>query len=234
MRRVGEQVIVVRWGTKAVAVAMMLAATLVGCGSGDDGSSQGSSQGAGPPVAQLKDALLLPADLAGEWAVESQGTQGGVIELCADASAESAQAAAALEFQVGTSLREAAPAGATGAVSVAEYLLVGEVDEVDAIFDALQAGAEACYGKPLVPEEDYGTNEPYALPAVGDERYGEYHVMGSETPGYGMYLHMAVVRDGPVLMLLNVWEFLGGGDAQPRVTAEDVGSIVTTAADKLP
>jgi hypothetical protein len=33
--------------------------------------------------------------------------------------------------------------------------------------------------------------------------------MGSDIPGYGTYLHMAVMRDGPVLMLLNVWEFTG-------------------------
>jgi hypothetical protein len=166
--------------------------------------------------------------------VEAEGVQGGVIELCADASRESKQAAAALAFQTGVTLRRVTGSGATGAVDVVEYLLAEPGEDVQATFEALQAGALACYGKPLVPEEDYGTNEPYALPAVGDARYGEYHVMASDQPGYGTYLHMAVVRDGPVLMLLDVWEFLGGDGAEPLITAQDVGTIVTTAVAKLP
>ena len=72
------------------------------------------------------------------------------------------------------------------------------------------------------------------LPTVGDARYGEYHAMSSSTPGYGSYLHMAVVRDGPVLMLLNVWEFTGQEGQNPEISAKDVGIIVTTAANKLP
>lgn len=72
------------------------------------------------------------------------------------------------------------------------------------------------------------------LPTVGDARYGEYHAMSSSTPGYGSYLHMAVVRDGPVLMLLNVWEFTGQEGQEPRMSAQDVATIVTAAANKLP
>jgi hypothetical protein len=64
--------------------------------------------------------------------------------------------------------------------------------------------------------------------------YGEYHVLGSDTPGYGMYLHMAVVRDGPILMLIDVFEFTGQEGQGPSVTTEDVAEIVTTAVAKLP
>ena len=58
--------------------------------------------------------------------------------------------------------------------------------------------------------------------------------MGSDIPGYGTYLHMAVMRDGPVLMLLNVWEFTGQEGQGPQMSTPDVGTIVTTAATTLP
>ena len=223
-----------RWARVASAVGLMWVVALAGCGSGEGGSAQGPSPVAVPTVAQLQDALLVPADLTGQWAVDGQGTQSGVIELCAAASDESKQAAADLQFHAGVTLREVTEPGATGAVYVAQFLLGDQVETVQATFEALQAGARACYGQPLVPEEDFGTNEPYELPAVGDARYGEYHVMASSTPGYGSYLHMAVVRDGPVLMLLNVREFTGQEGQEPLRSAQDVGTIVTTAANKLP
>jgi hypothetical protein len=218
----------------AMAGGLMWVVALVGCGSDEGGSTQGPSPVTVPSVAQLQDTLLVPADLTGQWAVDDQGTQGGLIELCTAASDESKQAAADLQFQAGVKLREVTEPGATGAVYVAQYLLADQADAVQATFEALQAGAQACYGKPLVPEEDYGTNEPYELPAVGDARYGEYHVMGSDIPGYGTYLHIAVMRDGPVLMLLNVWEFTGQEGQGPQMSTQDIGTIVTTAATNLP
>lgn len=217
-----------------MATGLMWVVALIGCGSDEGGSTQGPSPVAVPTVAQLQDALLVPADLTGQWGVYEKGTQGGLIELCTAASDESKQAAADLQFQTGVHLREVTEPGASGAVYVAQYLLADQPDTVQEAFEALQAGAQACYGKPLVPEEDYGTNEPYELPAVGDARYGEYHVMGSDIPGYGTYLHMAVMRDGPVLMLLNVWEFTGQEGQGPQMSTQDVGTIVTTAVNKLP
>ena len=45
---------------------------------------------------------------------------------------------------------------------------------------------------------------------------------------------LLVERDGPVLMLLNVWEFTGQEGQGPEISTQDVGTIVTTAANKLP
>ena len=186
-------------------------------------------------ISELQYALLTPADLAGGFTVESTGTQGGVIEPCEAASQVSKDAAAALAFQVGTILRRAiVPQVQTGAVYLRQCLLADDPDAVHATVEALRAGAQACYGQPLVPQEDYGTGDPYPLPAVGDERYGAYQVQDSETPGYGTYLHMAVVRDGPILMLVDVFEYTGQEGQSPTVTAEDVAAIVTTAVAKLP
>jgi hypothetical protein len=217
-----------------MATGVIWVVALAGCGSDEGGSTPGQSSVTVPTVAQLQDALLVPADLTDQWGVYDHGTQGGLIELCTAASDESKQAAADLQFQTGVRLRAVTDPGATGAVYVAQYLLADQPDTVQATFEALQAGAQACYGKPLVPEEDYGTNEPYELPAVGDARYGEYHVMGSDIPGYGTYLHMAIVLDGPILMLLNVWEFTGQEGHGPQMSTQDVGTVVTTAANKLP
>jgi hypothetical protein len=229
-----EWVIVMRWARLAMVTGVMWVVALAGCGSDEGGSAQGPSPVTVPTLAQLQDALLVPADLTGQWGVDDKGTQGGVIELCAAASDESKRAAADLEFQTGVKLREVTEPGATGAVYVAQFLLADQTDSVQAKFEALLSGSQACYGQPLVPEEDYGTNEPYEVPAVGDARYGEYHVMGSDVPGFGTYLHMAVERDGPVLMLLNVWEFTGQEGQGPEISTQDVGTIVTTAANKLP
>ncbi len=220
----------------AAAIGVAALVMVAGCGEGGKGaqSSRVLSAEPIPTMAQLQSALLTPADLAGDFTVDDEGTQGGVIEPCAAASQASRDAAATLEFQVGTVLRRASvPPVETGAVYLRQYLLAEDPNAVDATFDSLRAGAEACYGQPLVPEEDYGTSDPYQLPAVGDERYGEYHVMGSDTPGYGMYLHMAVVRDGPILMLIDVFEFTGQEGRGPQVTAEDVAAIVTTAMGRL-
>jgi len=227
-------------GNRRVVLAVgVVALALAGaCGAGGDGATVGSPPSAEsiPTATQLQAALLTPADLRGEFVTVSEGTRGGVIEPCATASRASRDAAAGLDFQVGIQLRQpgSAPGVQTGAVYVQEYLLAEDPDDADVTFDALRAGAEACYGQPLVPEEDYGTNDSYTLPAVGDERYGEYHVMGSDIPGYGSYLHMAVVRDGTILMLVDVWEFTGQEGQEPVVTAEDVGAIVTTAVGRLP
>jgi hypothetical protein len=79
------------------------------------------------------------------------------------------------------------------------------------------------------PPTSTTTCQPWATPA-----YGEYHVIASDQPGYAGDLHMAVVRDGPILVLLNVWEFLRSEGAQPQVTGSDVGTIATTAVDRLP
>jgi hypothetical protein len=229
-----EVALMIRHAVRGLVPGMVLLAVVAGCSGGSGGSAQPSESQPIPSVAQLQAALLVPTDLPGEWAQESQGTQGGVIELCDAASAQSKEVAAALEFQVGTTVRAVSEPGTTEARYVHQYLLADDVEAVADQFEALQAGAQACYGQPLVPEEDYGTNDPYPLPEVGDERYGEYHVMTSDTPGYGSHLHMAVVRAGPVLMLLDVWEILGQAGAQPVITEQDVGSIVTTAVERFP
>lgn len=222
------------WVRRALVAGVLPFLALAGCGSEEGGASREPSSPAGPPRALLRDALLVPGDVPGQWEVDSEGTQGGVIEFCEDAGAESRRAAEELQFQAGVTMRGVAEPGATGAAYVGQFLLADQPQAVEATFDALHAGALACYGKPLVPEEDYGTSRPFDLPPVGDARFGEHHVMGSDTAGYGSHLHMAVVRDGPVLMLLTVWEFLGGEGDPPQVTAEDVAAITTTAVGKLP
>ena len=209
----------------AAAVLVMVAAC--GGGEGGDGASSSSppSAVAIPTIAQLQAALITPADVDRDLTIQSEDPAVGVIEFCSAASQASKDAAAALAFQAGTHLETETE---SGAVHVTEFLLAEGPDTVAATFDALRAGAEACYGQPFVPGGEGFTSDPYELPALGDQRVGEYHVMP------GAYLHMAVVRDGPILMLLDVFEFTGDVAQDPAVTADEVTNIVTTAVGTLP
>ena len=72
------------------------------------------------------------------------------------------------------------------------------------------------------------------LPEVGDDRYGELLTMEEAGGGAQWRLHQVFVRDGPVLMFIDVAEIVAGEGTEPQFTAEDVDTFVTTAVAKLP
>ncbi len=73
-----------------------------------------------------------------------------------------------------------------------------------------------------------------AIPKVGDDRYGDLTTV--EEAGGGAYwlLHNSLVRQGPVLMDLQVVDIVMGKGVQPAFTTEDIGTFLTTAVEKLP
>jgi hypothetical protein len=76
------------------------------------------------------------------------------------------------------------------------------------------------------------------VPEVGDDRIGEFDTYpqgfpGSPHAGAPAYLHTAIIRDGPVLMAINVAEE-DASPAGPQLTQADIDAIVTTAAAQLP
>ena len=75
--------------------------------------------------------------------------------------------------------------------------------------------------------------EPMTIPDVGDDRYGDLTTI--EEAGGGAYwlLHNSVVRQGPVLMDLQVVDIVMGEGVEPAFTTEDIGTFLTTAVDKL-
>lgn len=215
------------------------------------------SQGDVPTAEQLASVLVTADDLDGEWAVnvppdeeaaisgvvsESQQEMLPKLEFCARASEESRSAADALRWQAFRQLdqSEADPIDMAAGdrvghlIFVQEYLMSGDPAEVQATFEALRDGMRACLGRIPAGEEGPGRAAPMTIPAVGDDRYGVLTTL--EEAGGGAYwlLHNSVVRQGPVLMDLQVVDIVMGEGVEPAFTTEDIGAFLTTAVARLP
>ena len=210
-----------------------------------------------PTAEQLAAALVTADDYDGEWTVnvppDAQSAIDGVvpenqqemlptIEFCGKASTESHSAADALRWQAFRQIdqSEENPIDmATGdrvghMIFVQEFLVAGDPAEVESTFNALRDGMRACQGKFPAGEEGPGKAEPMTIPDVGDDRYGVLTTL--EEAGGGAYwlLHDSLVRQGPVLMDLQVVDIVMGEGVQPAFTTEDIDMFLTTAVEKLP
>lgn len=233
------------------------------CGNGSESASPSpsdqptSSHGAVPTAKELASALVTEADYDGQWTVnvppDSQMATPGVvpesqqellpkIELCAKASDASRTAAASLRWQAFRQLDQSEenpidPAAGDRQghmIFVQEYLLSGDPAEVEASFNALRDGLQACQGKIPAGQEGPGKSEPMTIPAVGDDRYGELTTL-EEAGGRAYWLlHNSLVRQGPVLMDLQVVDIVMGKGVQPAFKPVDIGTFLTTAVAKLP
>lgn len=250
--------------TLALAGAVVLLAGCGGDGAGTDPSppaeepsSSSSSRSTVPTPEQLAGALVTTDDYAGTWTVnvppdEQAATDGVVteaqqkmlprIEFCEAASEESRSAADALRWQAFRQLDQSEDdpidmrAGDRRGhlVFVQEFLMAADPDEVATTFEALRDGMRACEGDFPAGEEGPGTVEPMTVAEVGDDRYAELTTM-EEAGGRAYWLlHNVLVRDGPVLMTVQVVDIVMGEGVQPVVTAADVDTFLTTAVDKLP
>jgi hypothetical protein len=230
---------------------------LPACGAGDGDTevltpTPAWSQGAVPTPAELASVLLTGDDLPGEW----ENTQGrsGIFVFCPKASEESIQAANALTWQANAQLDQI-PDGATATstpnptapiITVDQWLLAEEPTQAQATFTALRDGIQACYGSSTLTSTGVaGTTDglpldsaPMTVPEVGDDRVGESDTYpqgfpGSAHAGSPAYQHIAIIRDGPVLMMIGVGEE-NASPTDPQLTQADIDAIITTAAAKLP
>lgn len=237
---------------------------LGGCGGYDSGSAPypssdtpSSSQVAVPPAEQLAAHLVSAETYDGRWTVnvppDEQAAISGVvseaqqamlprIEFCEKAGEESRAAAEALRWQAFRQLDQSEENPLDMAVGdrqghlifVQEFLMAGDPAEVEATFDALRDGMRACEGDFPAGMEGPGTVESMTLPEVGDDRYGELTTM-EEAGGRAYWLlHNSLVRQGPVLMELQVVDIVMGEGVEPVYTTEDIGTFLTTAVDNLP
>lgn len=119
-------------------------------------------------------------------------------------------------------------------IFVQEFLMAGDPAEVETTFDALRTGLHACEGEIPAGEEGPGNAEPMTIPEVGEDRYGVLTTV--EEAGGGAYwlLHSSLVRQGPVLMELQVVDIVMGEQAKPAFTTEDIAAFLLTAVEKLP
>lgn len=242
----------VRTLTMMIGAAVLL---LPGCGA--DGGTEvpnptpAWSQGAVPTAAQLASVLLTGEDLPGRW--ENAQGRSGILVSCPKASAESMKAANSLVWQADVQLDQV-PDGATTStaslsapiITVDQWLLAEDPSQIEATFTALRDGIEVCYGPSTMTSSGVvGSADgaplvgaPMAVPEVGDDRVGELDSYpqgfpGSPHAGAPAYLHTAIIRDGPVLMLINIAEEDASPD-EPQLTQDQIDAIVTTAAAKLP
>lgn len=219
------------------------------------------SQGVVPTAEQLASVLVTATDYDGEWTVaqppDAENTVPGAtpgvvpeaqqemlprIEFCTRASDASAAAADALRWQAFRQLdqSEKDPLDmATGdrvghMVFVQQFLTSSEPAEVETTFNALRDGMRACLGRIPAGEEGPGRAEPMTVPDVGDDRYGVLTTVEEAGGGAFWLLHNVLVRQGPVLMVLQVVDIVAGEEEQPAFTAEDIDLFLTTATEKLP
>ncbi|TFH16582.1 MAG: hypothetical protein E4H05_07010 [Acidimicrobiales bacterium] len=235
------------WLRLVGAAALTLGAT--GCGS--DGS-----EATVPTAAELASSLVATDDFEGEWTVneppdDSAESVSGVItddqrdmlptfELCDQASPDSRAAAGELRWTAFRQLDSAVedpikpPNDRTGhMVFVQEFLTSGEPDEIETTFGLLRDGMQACLGDIPAGEEGPGTAEAMTLPDVGDDREGMLITIEEAGGGAEWRLHNALVRQGAVLMLMDVVDIRAGEGVEPYYSVEDVGQFVEIAIDRL-
>ena len=195
-------------------------------------------------------------DFEGDWTVntgpdDSAAALSGVItddqrdmlptiELCDKASPESQAAAEELMWTAFRQLDLAVedpiqpPDDRTGhMVFVQEFLTSGEPDEIETTFGLLRDGMQACLGDIPAGEEGPGTAEAMALPNVGDDRDGVLMTIEEAGGGAEWRLHNALVRQGAVLMYMDVVDIRAGEGVEPYYSIDDVGQFVEIATDRL-
>ena len=247
-----------------VALIGAAALVLSGCAGDGSESAQPSSSptatwssGVVPTAEQLASVLVAEGDYEGMWTVNvppdaQMGVSGVVseeqqamlprLELCDRASAESRAAVEALRWQAFRQLDQSeenpidmASGDRVGhMIFVQEFLTSGDPAEIEATFTALRDGMRACQGEIPAGDEGPGMTEPMAIPDVGDDRYGDLTNLGEAGGGAYWLLHNSLVRQGTVLMDLQVVDIVMGEGVEPEYTTEDIATFLTTAVEKLP
>lgn len=220
-------------------------------------ATPGWSSGTVPTAEQLASVLVTVDDYDGEWTEnlppEAQGGTPGVvpeeqqemlprIELCGKAGAASRAAAEGLRWQAFRQLDQAeedpidmAAGDRVGhMIFVQQFLTSDDPAETETTFDALRDGMQACQGRIPAGEEGPGKAEPMTVPEVGDDRYGELTTIEEAGGGAVWLLHNTLVRQGPVLMDLQVVDIVAGEGERPAFTSQDIDRFLTTAVGKLP
>ena len=218
----------------------------------------GWSQGAIPTAEQLAAALFSDEDLEGTWTVNvppdaPEAAISGVVteemsallprmQLCDGASPESIEAVDALQWQAFRQLDmtpedplDMAAGDRSGHMIFAqEFLLSGDPAEIEATFTAWREGALACMGEqPVTEDGETILSEELAIPAIGEDRFGELDTVGEPGGGAIWSLNNAMVRDGPVLMWVDVAEIVMGEGVEPELSRAEIDQILTTAAEKV-
>ncbi len=223
----------------------------------DGTTSPGQGTGApttGAPVVPTVDALAgylaTPADLGADWSLWEGflSWPGGVpgviptdqrdliptIAMCPSAGETAVAAAEGLQWQAFSQLHRATPDEFANMVVVQQFLVADEPGQTAATFTTLRDGLTSCLTKNL-PGGDWeiGRRDELAVQPVGDDRYAE-RSSSVDSGGARRDTRWVLVRDGAVLMAIQIDEVLITPDAEPVLTPEVVNDVISRLADKLP
>ena len=208
-------------------------------------ASCGESANVSVPTQQdLAASLLAAGDLGGEWLPvpdfpagilsDEMRSEFSLPEPCAEADAAAGEAVAGLEWQVGAAFSRGEVPEEGYVPTLVQLMLVGEPDQIASTFEALRNGFAACAETEQVFEGE-GTFriEEVPLPNVGDDQIGlRYQQLDAPADHVHFDMRLMLVRDGAVIMWLNETEITLA--AEPTVTVEELGNILTAAAENLP
>jgi len=220
-------------------------------GDGATSPGDGATRPPVPPTAgELSSILITPAELGPEWSLwEGFATwpdgQPGIIPedqrallpgipLCAHAGEEALALAPTLRWEVFTQLHRATPDPFATMVVAQQFLLADEPAAVERTFTVLRDGLTRCLTANLPGGEwEIGLREALAVPAVGADRYAE-RSLGVDPGGARRETRWVLVREGAVLMAIQLDDVLISPEAEPQLTAAEVDAVVTAMAEKLP
>lgn len=202
-----------------------------------------------PEPATLAGFLATPADLGADWTLwegfaEWPGGAPGVIpdgaradlpvfRLCPNAGEAAVALAEGLQWEAFTQLHLTTPDPFATMVVAQQFLLADEPAAVEETFLVLRDGATACLTENL-PEGEWeiGRRQALTVPAVGDDRYGD-RSSSVDIGGARRETRWILVRDGAVLMAIQLDDILISADAEPVLTDASVDAVVTAMAEKL-
>ena len=245
------------------AIVAAAALSLVACAAGGDASNRpttGSSAASGsvassasavgvPSTAELAGLLVTPSDLGSGWsdwegfAAWPGGVPGAIpddhrelvpkLALCPNAGEEAVALAEGLKWQAFTQLQQATSDPFATMVVGQELLLADEPENVAATYATLRDGLTRCLSENLSGGEwEIGLRESLEVPPVGDDRFAERS--SSFDPGEARRdTRLVLVKDGPVLMVIQIDEVLIRPDAEAALTPEAVNGVVKAMANKL-
>jgi hypothetical protein len=236
-----------KWPQTLGVIALVLSAAACGDGASPDKI---------PTADELAASLVTTDDFEGDWTIlqppeGSEAPSSGVVpdderdmlptfDLCDAASVASRSAGTELQWKAFRQLDLTEedpiepPTDRTGhMIFVQEFLTSGEPNAIQTTFELLSDGLQACLGDVPADDEGPGTLALMALPDVGDERLGTLLTIEEDGGWAEWRLHNALVRDGNVLILLNVVDIRAGDGVEPFYTIDDVGHFVELAISHL-
>lgn len=204
---------------------------------------------------ELADSLLTDEDLVGDWnpnvgpdgaALPASGVITDVerpmlpqVELCEEAGQVARDAIDSVKWQGFRQLDKVVgdpidpPADREGHMEfVQQFLMSGEPDEVESLFDDIASGYKECLGELPAGEEGPGIVTELDIEPVGDQRIAALARI-EEAGGGGMWnVYSALVREGSVLMSITAVDIVLG-DLEAEIGVSDLNAMLSAATSKV-